>query len=112
VPGGQARANRLSGGLRLLFSFCSRTSLHDWARNRRNSARRALLPLYDVAAPLSALDVESVVLTGAIVERQKHRETREWKYVVHGQTLDGRGACVVAKFGAVGSLYILTVYEE
>jgi hypothetical protein len=61
---------------------------------------------------LRPLDIESVILTGAIIERQKHRETYEWKYVVHGETLDGRGATVVAKFGAVGSLYILTVYEE
>ena len=61
---------------------------------------------------LSALDIESVILTGAIVERQKHHETYEWKDVVQGQTLDGRAAFVVAKFGAVGSLYTLTVYEE
>ncbi len=61
---------------------------------------------------LSILDIESAVLTGAVVERQKDRETHEWKYVVQGQTLDGRGAVVVAKFGLLGSLYILTVYEE
>ncbi len=59
---------------------------------------------------LSVLDIESVIL--AIVERQEDRETHEWKYVIHGQTLDGRSAYVVAKFGLVGSLYILTVYEE
>ena len=45
---------------------------------------------------LSILDIESAVLTGSIVERQQDRETRECKYVVHGQTLDGRGAFVVA----------------
>ena len=61
---------------------------------------------------LRVIDVESVILTGAIVERQKDRETHEWKYIVRGQTLDGRGAFVVAKFGLLGSLYILTVYEE
>ena len=61
---------------------------------------------------LGVLDIESVVLTGAVVERQKDRETHEWKYVIRGQTLDGRGAFVVAKFGLLGSLYILTVYEE
>ncbi len=61
---------------------------------------------------LSVLDIESAILTGAIVDRQKDRETREWKYVLLGRTLDGRDACVVAKFGLVGSLYILTVYEE
>ena len=59
---------------------------------------------------LSILDIESVILTGSIVERQRDRDTREWKYVVQGQTLDGRDGCVVAKFGLVGRLYILTVY--
>ncbi len=61
---------------------------------------------------LSVLDIESAILTGFIVERQKDRETGEWKYVISGQTLDGRSASVVAKFGLVGRLYILTVYEE
>jgi len=61
---------------------------------------------------LSILDIESVILTGTIVERQKDRETREWKYVVCGETLDGRRAFVVAKLGLLGSLYMVTVYEE
>jgi len=61
---------------------------------------------------LSVLDIESVILTGEIVERQRDRETHEWKYVLRGQTLDGQGAFVVAKLGLLGSLYILTVYEE
>ena len=61
---------------------------------------------------LSVLDIESVILTGAIVERQRDRETHEWKYVLRGQTLEGQSAFVVAKFGLLGSLYILTVYEE
>jgi hypothetical protein len=61
---------------------------------------------------LSILDIESVVLTGSILERQRDSETREWKYVVLGETLDGRVGCVVTKFGLVGRLYILTVYAE
>jgi hypothetical protein len=61
---------------------------------------------------LSILDVESAILTGAIAERQRDRETREWKYVVRGQTPHGRGVLVVAKFGLVSRLYILTVYED
>ena len=61
---------------------------------------------------MSVLDVESVILTGAIVEGQRDRETHEWKYVVRGRALDGRGASVVGKLGLLGSLYILTVYEE
>ena len=31
---------------------------------------------------LSVFDLESAVLTGEIVERQRDRQTREWKYVV------------------------------
>ncbi len=58
------------------------------------------------------LILKSVILTASIVERQQDRETREWKYVVQGQTLDGRGGFVVTKFGLVGRLYILTVYAE
>jgi len=47
---------------------------------------------------LSILDVESVILTGSIMERQRDSETREWRYVVLGETLDGRAGCVVTKF--------------
>ena len=39
---------------------------------------------------LSVLDIESVILTGAIVERQRDRETHEWKYV--SPWPDARGA--------------------
>ncbi len=61
---------------------------------------------------LSILDVESALLTGSIIERQRDRETGERKYMVCGQTVDGRQACVVVKFGLVSRLYILTVYED
>ena len=61
---------------------------------------------------LSVLDVESAILTGSIVERQQDRETGEWKYVVRGEGLDGAAVMVVAKFGLVARLYILTVYAE
>ncbi len=61
---------------------------------------------------LSILDVENSLLTGSIIERQKDRETGEWKYVVFGRATDGRRAFVVAKFGLVSRLYILTVYAE
>jgi len=61
---------------------------------------------------LGIFDVESAILTGSIVERQKDRETQEWKYVVHGEAVDGRMLFAVVKFGALGNLYILTVYAE
>ncbi len=33
---------------------------------------------------LSVFDLESAVLNGEIVERQRDRQRREWKYVVNG----------------------------
>ena len=45
------------------------------------------------------VDIESAILTGKIVERQKEAETGEWKYVISGQAAHGRQMSVVAKFG-------------
>ena len=59
---------------------------------------------------LSILDLENVVLTGEIVERQRDRHTRETKYLVQGNTLEGFGAEVVAKVGHTGKLFIITIY--
>ena len=58
-------------------------------------------------------DVESAILTGKIVERQKESETGEWKYVISGEGVDGKPLSVVPKLGTSGQmLYILTVYAE
>ena len=59
---------------------------------------------------LSILDLENIVLTGQIIERQRDRTTREVKYVVQGATLDGYAGEVVGKIGATGRLVIITVY--
>lgn len=59
---------------------------------------------------LTILDLENIVLTGTIVERQKDRETRETKIVIRGRTLDDRQAEAVVKIGLTGVLYIITVY--
>ena len=65
------------------------------------------------ADDFTVLDVESAILTGEIVERQKESETGEWKYVISGEAIDGRPMSVVAKFGTSGRmLYILTVDAE
>jgi hypothetical protein len=61
---------------------------------------------------LFIFDVERVVLTGNIVERQKDRDTTEWKYLVEGRTLAGKLAVVVAKISATDKLVIITVYAE
>jgi len=59
---------------------------------------------------LTILDLENIILTGRIVERQRDRQTHETKVVIRGRTLDGREAEAVAKVGPTGTLYIITVY--
>ena len=59
---------------------------------------------------LSILDLENIILTGRIIERQRDRQTRETKVVNQGRTLDGREAEAIAKIGPAGTLYIITVY--
>jgi hypothetical protein len=61
---------------------------------------------------LTIFDVESVILTGKIFERQKDRVTAEWKYLVTGQTLEGDRVTVVAKLSPTGKLVFITVYRE
>ena len=61
---------------------------------------------------LTILDVESVVLTGTIVERQRDVRTHEWKYVIVGTSIDNDPVGVVCKFGPTGRLVILTTYRE
>jgi Domain of unknown function (DUF4258) len=59
---------------------------------------------------LSILDLENIVLTGQITERQRNVQTRERKFVVAGVTLDGSSAEVVIKAGVGGKLVVITVY--
>jgi aspartate aminotransferase-like enzyme len=61
---------------------------------------------------LSIFDVEQVILTGQIVERQREAETDEWKYLIQGKSTEGVDAVVVSKLSPVGSLVIITVYVE
>lgn len=60
---------------------------------------------------LSVFDLESAVLTGKIVERQRDTLTREWKYVVHGRSIDGGTVCVVGKLSITACLAIITIYR-
>ena len=59
---------------------------------------------------LSILDLENIILTGQIVERQRDRTTRETKYGIQGATLEGSAGEVVAKVGQGGKLVVITVY--
>ena len=62
------------------------------------------------ADDLAIWDVESAILTGRIVARQKDRMTAESKYRLQGKATDGSNMEVVIKFGATGKLVIITVY--
>jgi hypothetical protein len=57
-------------------------------------------------------DVEHVILTGVVTERQKDRGSQEWKYLVNGELLAGDKATVVAKFGPTGKIVIITVFRD
>lgn len=61
---------------------------------------------------LTVFDVESAILSGAIIEQQRDRQTRERKYVVRGEAVDGRMVEVVGKVSRPGRLVILTTYRE
>jgi uncharacterized DUF497 family protein len=61
---------------------------------------------------LSIFDVEHVVLTGSVIERQKDQDTAERKYLVEGGTIAGDLAVVVAKISITGKLVIISVYAK
>ena len=58
---------------------------------------------------LSIFDVERVVLTGNIIERQRDQDTTERKYLIEGETVAGDLVVVVAKISITGKLVIITV---
>ena len=60
---------------------------------------------------MSIFDLESAILSGSIVERQRDRRSREWKYVVHGHGREGDPIGVVAKLSPTGHLVIITAYR-
>lgn len=62
---------------------------------------------------LKTPDIESIVFSGRIVERQRDRCTREHRYVVRGRTRAGDSAEVVVKFDwGASKLYIITAYLD
>ncbi|MFN0243441.1 MAG: DUF4258 domain-containing protein [Planctomycetota bacterium] len=60
---------------------------------------------------LTLAEIEYCVLMGTIVERQRDRETREWKYLVR-RRLASEAVVTVLKFGAPDMLVIITTYRE
>jgi hypothetical protein len=61
---------------------------------------------------ISILDVENIILTGEITERQRDAQTRERKCVIKGETLDSEAACCVVKIGPTGQVVIITAWVE
>ena len=59
---------------------------------------------------LTILDLESIILTGQIIEGQRDTKTREAKCVIAGVTLEGTAAETVVKVGFTGKLVVITVY--
>ena len=59
---------------------------------------------------LTIFDIERCVLTGRILERQKDKDTSEWKYRINGQSLSDNEVEIVAKISPTGKLVIITVY--
>ena len=60
---------------------------------------------------LTILDFENIILTGAIVDRQRDRQTREVKYIVRGNALSSVLAEAVVKIAPDGNLFVITVYR-
>ncbi len=60
---------------------------------------------------LSVYDLENVVLSGTIVERQRDVLTSQCKYRICGQTTDGSQAEVVARISVTDKVVFITVYS-
>ena len=59
---------------------------------------------------LTIYDIERVILTGKILERQKDIATGEWKYRIAGKTVESGKIEVVAKLSPTDKLVIITIY--
>jgi hypothetical protein len=59
---------------------------------------------------LTILDLENIILTGEIIERQRDARTQEVKCVIRGVTLEERHAETVVKIGPLGNLFVITAY--
>ncbi len=61
---------------------------------------------------MTIFDVENCLLNGKITERQKDKNTGEWKYLITGETFKKNEAVVVTKLSITGNLVIITVYLQ
>ncbi|NQT25935.1 DUF4258 domain-containing protein [candidate division KSB1 bacterium] len=60
---------------------------------------------------LSIFDIERCILNGKITERNKEKETGEWKYTVIGHSIQGYQVGMITKISITGKLVIITVYK-
>ena len=60
---------------------------------------------------LSIFDIESCILSGKILERQKDKITAEWKYLIRGKSLSDDEVEIITKLSSTGKLVIITVYK-
>lgn len=63
---------------------------------------------------LTVFDLENCILTGKIIERQRDKNTAEWKYVVKGKcySLKKDPMIVVGKISTTDKLVVLTVFPD
>lgn len=55
-------------------------------------------------------DLERAINTGQILERQRDKNTGEWKYRICGLSIEGDSIEIIAKLGVTGKVVIITVY--
>lgn len=60
---------------------------------------------------LTIFDLENIILTGEIIERQRDFKTREIKCVIRGLTKGIQNAETIIKIGPLGQLFFITVYR-
>jgi hypothetical protein len=81
---------------------------------RKIHARQYVMTLHAVEKMeddgLTILDVEHCILTGEITERQKDKDSDEWKYLIRGQAIMGPEIIAVTKLSPTDKLVIITVY--
>jgi hypothetical protein len=61
---------------------------------------------------ISIYDLERCILNGRIIERQRDKETMEWKYKILGRTISAVEIETIVKIGPTGKLVIITVYPS
>jgi hypothetical protein len=64
------------------------------------------------ADDITVYDLERIVFTGEIVERQVDQTTGERKYRIRGHTIGGGGAETVVKISMTGRVVFLTAYTQ